>query len=308
MTLQLKYRPQTLEEVRGNMYTLKSIRSVFEREQDWPHAILLQGPKGCGKTTIARILKNILECNDGDFAEINSSNDRGIAMARKLQDQAHYRPMYGKSRVFLLDEVHQTTKDFQNALLKPLEDCPLHSYFILCTTDPAMLIEPLRSRCHTFEVQNLNRTDCVALLSDILQAERVDYITEDMMGKIYEASEGCPRDALRILDQVIDLQTDDEVYAAIKAYNYAETNLNEIWKALLRKEGWPRIQQRLKLLDLSNVESMRRATLTHMGNQLLERDDPNVALIAECFMDNYYDSGKAGFILSCYRACTMMLE
>lgn len=306
MTLQHKYRPNTLDKVKGNRATIASIKSVFDREEDFPHAILLQGPKGCGKTTIARILKDLLKCEAADFSEINSSNDRGIAVARRLQKDAHYRPMYGDSRVYLLDEVHQTTKDFQNALLKPLEDCPSHAYFILCTTDPAMLLDALRSRCHIFEVQNLTRTDCLELLNEVLASEQVDYINPEMLDKVYEASEGCPRDALKILDQVIDLQTDDEVFAAIKSFNYQDTNLNEIWKSLLRKESWDRVRKRLAALDMSNPESMRRATLTHMSNQLLKQDNPDAALIFDCFKDNFYDSGKAGFVAACYQATAML--
>ncbi len=307
MTLQDKYRPATLEEVKGNKAALASIRSIFTRHSgDYPHAILLQGSKGCGKTTIARILKDILECEDGDYTEVNSSNERGIAVARKLQEDAQYRPFSGKTRVYLLDEIHKATKDFQNAMLKPLEDCPAHAYWILCTTDPQMLIEPLRSRCHIFEVQNLNRTECMDLLNSVLEKEKVNYISDDIKSKIYEASEGCPRDTLKILDQVIDLQTDEEVLSAIQAFNYAETNLTEIWKALLRKDSWSRLKDKIKTLDMSNPEQLRRSTVTRMGNILMEEDNPDAAMIYDCFKGNYYDTGKAGFIVSCYQATIML--
>jgi DNA polymerase-3 subunit gamma/tau len=304
MPLHIDYRPKTFHEMKGNIATIKSLTAIFERESDWPHAILLQGPKGCGKTTIARILKTLMDCHAGDFVEINSSSDRGIATARKILEDAQYRPMYGKARVFLLDEVHQATKDFQNALLKPLEDCPAHSFYILCTTDPANLIAPLRSRCHTFEVQNLNTSQTIELLDDVLKAEDVDWITDAAKNKIYEAADGCPRDALKILDQVIDLQDDKEVFAAIQSYQYDESSINALWNALLRRNTWSRVSKIVSKMDLSNAESLRRAMITAMSTIILKEDRPEAAIIYECFKENYFNTGKAGFIFSCYQACT----
>lgn len=302
MPLHIDYRPDSFENMFGNKATLASLKAIYGRESDWPHAILLQGPKGTGKTTIARIIKGLLDCHGTDFTEINSSNDRGIAVARKISDESKYKPLYGKTRVYLLDEVHQTTKDFQNALLKPLEDCQHHVYYILCTTDPSNLIAALRSRCHTFETQNLNRSEGIGLLKYVLKKENVDWVPDNIIKKICDVSEGCPRDSLKILDQIIDIQSDEEMEAAIQSFNYEQSQVNELWSALLKGQNWTKVRNILKNMDLTDHERLRRAMLGCMATVIMKEENNTAALIFDCFKDPFYNTGKAGFVNACYRA------
>lgn len=303
MPLHTDYRPTSFAEVKGNQSTIASLKAIFDRESDWPHAILLQGPKGCGKTTLARIIAGILDCKGGDFVEINSSNDRGINTARNIMDGARFRPMSGKARVYLLDEVHSCTGDFQRAMLKPLEDAPKHAYFILCTTDPQQLIAPLKSRCTTFEVSPLKDSEIVELLQEVLEKEKVDWVPVDILKKIALAVDGCPRDALKILDQIIDME-ESEMEGAIASFSYSEKQVVDLCKSLLNKQSWDKIRLILKQIDLSNPEQARRGMIGLMASNVMKKDDPLSALIFDCYKDPFYNTGKAGFQMATYRAWT----
>jgi DNA polymerase III gamma/tau subunit len=301
MPLQNQYRPKTFDEVFGNKSTIASLRAIYARESDWPHAVLLQGPKGCGKTTIARIIaRKYLECGN-DFIEVNSSNNRGIDTARAILDGARYRPFSGKNRVYLLDEVHMTTPEFQNAMLKPLEDSPPYSYFILCTTDPPKLIEALRSRCHTFEVEYLREEETMALIKSVIKKEETE-VPEAIVKKIAEASDGCPRDALKILDQVIDLKP-EEMEDAIRSFDFGEKQVLDLYRALERGDSWKRITGILSQMDLSNPEGARRAMIgLAAANVMRGQGTLQADFIYDAFKDPIYATGKAGFIFATYRS------
>lgn len=302
MSLHVDYRPKSFDEIIGNKATVASLRAIYDRKSDWPHAVLLQGPKGCGKTTIARIIANLLGCNGNDFIEINSSNDRGIGTARSIMEGSRFRPMMGKSRVYLLDEVHATTSDFQNAMLKPLEDAPVHAYFLLCTTDPSRLIPAFRSRCHTFEVQYLTERETIFLLQRVLKQEKVDHISMTMLKKIAEASDGCPRDALKILDQIVDMEL-EEMEEAIISFAYGEKQVLDLYNALVKKERWGRLSVILSQMDLSNPESARRAIIGLAASKIMKGENPEMAaLIFDVFKDPFYNTGKPGFVCAAYRA------
>lgn len=301
MPLHIDYRPKSFDEVVGNKATIASLRAIYDRESDWPHAILIQGPKGCGKTTIARIIVDLLGCKGNDFIEINSSNDRGIGTARSIMEGSRFRPMMGKSRVYLLDEVHATTSDFQNAMLKPLEDAPAHAYFLLCTTDPSRLIPAIRSRCHTFEVQYLTEKETIFLLQSILKQEKIDHISMTTLKKIAEASDGCPRDALKILDQIVDMKL-EEMDEAIISFAYGEKQVLDLYKALTKQQNWKQLSSIIGNMDLSNPESARRAIIGLASANLMKGDDPMAALVFDCFKEAFYNTGKPGFVMATYRA------
>jgi len=301
MPLNIDYRPKSFDEMLGNKSTIASLKAIYSRESDWPHAVLLQGPKGCGKTTIARIIVNLLECRGNDFIEINSSNDRGIGTARSIMEGSRFRPMMGKSRVYLLDEVHMTTSDFQNAMLKPLEDTPVHAYFLLCTTDPSRLIPALRSRCHTFEVQYLTEKETISLLQRVLKQEKVDHISMTMLKKIAEASDGCPRDALKILDQIVDMEL-EEMEGAIISFAYSEKQVLDLYNSLIKRDPWNRLTSILSQMDLSNPESPRRAVIGLAASRLMKgEEDVRAALVFENFKEPFYANGKSGFIFSVFK-------
>jgi len=305
--LSIDKRPKTLDEVIGNEGIKESLKSVFTRD-DKPHAVLFTGPSGCGKTTLARIIANMIGCSLDDVQEYNSSNTRGIDSIREIAQNAQYAPMSGKVKVYLLDEVHRMTKDAQNALLKLLEDGPKHVYFLLCTTDPEMLINAIKTRCMRFEVKALAGPQMEKLIIQTLKEEGVFEETDKAVIKqIVKNADGCPRQALIQLDQVIDI-TDTE--AAINAVNAAvatETASIEVCRLLLetRTNRWADMKFLLKGLT-EDSEKMRYAILGYMDAVLMSdncKDPDRVTAIIDCFTESFMYSGKAGFHAAAFYAC-----
>ena len=136
MELKDKYRPKSLDKIVEQPAMVSALKGFIAKNKI-PHSMLFSGAAGCGKTTAARVVADLLKCGPTDFHEINSANFRGIDTVREIQQRINLHAIGGKSRVWLIDEAHQLTKDAQNGLLKILEECPKHVYFMLCTTDSA---------------------------------------------------------------------------------------------------------------------------------------------------------------------------
>lgn len=312
MPLNTDYRPKSFDEMLGNKAAILSLRSIYERESDWPHSVLIQGPKGCGKSTLGRIISTILlgksyEKAGNDFVQVDGG-DVDAEFVRRIKDQVKFKPMGAKCRIWLFEEAHMigrgaTEKNIpQNNLLTLLEEPPNHVYFILCTTDPQRLVSTIRSRCHIFEVQYLKDFEIVDLLSYVLEKENITDISNEILKKIAIASEGCPRDSLKILDQIIDMSSEEEMQEAINSFNYNQKQVSDLCKALLGRQSWNRVREIIKNMDLSNPEQSRRAVLGWMGGKLLKGDDPTAAIIYDSFEKPLYDVGKSGFIIAAYKA------
>jgi len=302
MALHLAYRPQNFDELFGNDSIKTSLKSVLSRE-DRPHAFLLTGPSGMGKTTIGRIIKEELNCYDEDFYEINSSNNRGIDTIRDIAQAVNYSPIIGKCKVYLCDEVHGWTRPAMEAMLKLLEDCPSHVYFILCTTDPDKLLKTILTRCTTYQVKPLSDKEMMGLLNWVLECEGKK-ISTAVRNEIIRVSEGCPRQALVVLDQVIDL-ADDEALAAVEAVTVGEAEVVDICRHLIAHKNWDGIRGKVKLvLNSTDPEKLRYAVLGYMNAVLLNsKTHDRASEIIDIFSENTYASGKAGVCNMIYLAC-----
>ena len=305
MPLHLSYRPKNFKEVIGNKGVISSLKSLLDREDDIPHAFIFQGPSGCGKTTLARIVADKLGCPEkingevnGDFLEVNASNNRGIDTARAIMQTMHYHPAIAKSRVWLLDEIHSATKDFQNSILKALEDSPKHAYFLLCTTEPEKLLKTIRNRCTTFEVESLQEEEINQLLDWVLNEEQFD-IPKDVKNEIIEIVDGCPRQALVILDQIIDLK-EEKMLAAVKDTRVDEKEIRDLCQAMLKNASWKKISGILKGLKSSEPEKIRRAVLGYMSAVLLNGGNAQSALIIDCFKEPVFYTGFPGIVLAAF--------
>lgn len=299
MSFNLTYRPETFEEMIGNKSTVNSLQSVLKQEKK-PHVFLFYGPSGCGKTTLARITANELKCSPHDLIEINSSNNRGIDTARDIIQQMYYKPLHGNIKVYILDEVHQTTKDFQNALLKALEDTPSHVYFMLCTTEPEKLLTTIRNRAMGFAVEKQDEQKITRLLWSICQKEKKE-IEKDILKDIASESDGSPRQAVIMLQQVIGLSDPEEIQEAIQSIKINQTQVIELCRMLLKGGQWESICKILKGLS-DEPEKVRRAVIGYMSSVLLNGKNDRAAMVIECFEKPYYDTGKPGLVLSCYQA------
>lgn len=297
MSLYLKYRPEKFSDIFGNQETVEALQQMVGSD-DCPHTFLFHGPKGNGKTTLARILAKELGIKGQDLRELDTADFRGIDMVRELRKQAQYKPLEGSKRIWILDECHQLTKDAQSALLKILEDTPSHVYFALCTTDPQKLLPTLKDRCHKFEVQPLSDRQMKNLLIKICKAEKQPAQKKVILQIIKDAG-GHPREALQILDKVFRVEPKRRLKIA-KQVEVVENQSIELCRALIKGEPWGKINSILKGLKDDNPESIRRHVLGYAQAILLKSDNERAGLIMEEFIHPFYDSGFAGVVFHSY--------
>lgn len=291
------YRPKTFADMFGNEDTIESLTATLLRD-DRPHAILLHGPTGCGKTTLARIIATKIGCHGNDFREVDSADFRGIDTIRDIRKKIHFAPLEGTQRVWLLDECHALTKDGQSALLKALEDTPDHVTFILATTDPQKLIPTIKGRCSQFQVKQLDDKQMMKLLFSIVKKER-EKITKPVYKAIIESAEGHPRNAIQILQQVLAVEPDKRESVAAKVKEVSAQSI-ELSRALLNVSGWKMVSSILKELKDQNPESIRRQVLGYAVSVLLSKENHQAAAMIDAFSEPTYDIGFPGIVLACY--------
>lgn len=300
----IKYRPQNFDEFVGNSAVIESLSSVLAKE-DRPHSLLFTGPSGSGKTTIARIIAKELQCSDKEFYELNAANTRGIDTVREMIRSSNYAPLEGPVKIFLLDEAANITGAAAEALLKFLEDTPDHVYIILCTTAPEKLTKTVRNRCTTFHLSYLNTKDMKDLLQWVLINEQAE-LSDEVEKSLLFTADGCPRKLLVLLDQIVDIPTEEGRLQAIQTVSLDEVQVIDICRKLISNEKGPQRWEALKKM-IQNVdqepESIRRSILGYLTSVLLNSSGPKASYIAKVmieFSTNYYDSGKSGLAMSCF--------
>lgn len=266
MTLYLKYRPNNLDEL-DLPDVSESLRKIVNSDYI-PHAFLFAGPKGTGKTSAARILAKIINCeNLGkngkpcdkceqcisitkgtnlDVVEMDAASHRGIDDVRVLRDAVKLAPSKAKKKIYIIDEAHMLTTEASNALLKTLEEPPEHVIFILATTNPEKLIDTIRSRTTLISFRKGTVQEISKSLKRVIDGEKIK-ITEESINKIAEISGGAFRDAIKILEQY---SSEGEEYLD----KYKGSNLGEFINFLVKKDEKPAISEIEK--NVSNGISM----------------------------------------------------
>lgn len=305
--LHIDKRPPTLKDFYGNEGIKTSLDAILSRKSDVPHTFLFTGSSGCGKTTLGRIVAARVGCSPMSIHEYNSSNTRGIDTIREISQNAQMAPMSGKVKAYIIDECHAMTKDAQNAFLKVLEDTPKHVYFILCTTDPEKLLPAIKTRCMTFEVKPLASPVLTKLVKDTVKSEGIDDFPTSVVTAIVKASDGCPRQAMILLDSVIDLIDENEALAAIQEGCATVTASIDLCRLLLedRKGKWENARELLKGLG-EEPEKVRYAILGYLGSVLISdncKNPDHISSVIDLFTESFMYSGKAGLYNAVFYAC-----
>ena len=306
MTTELykKHRPRKMSQVIGQDSVCKMLTDMVKRKE-LPHSLLLHGPSGTGKTTIARILRAGLKCSKTDFIEMNSANARGIDMVRDISNKMKMAPLGGQSRIWMIDEAHQLSKDAQNAFLKILEDTPSHVYFFLATTDPQKLIKTVRTRCTDIPLTSLKPSEITELVEGIASQENINLASEVSL-QISVVAEGSPRKALVLLDSISHVPEDQQLDLVLAAD--VERQAIEIARTLIKPRAkWSDVAKLLKEVK-EDPESIRWMILGYANTIMLGggKLTPKAALIIEVFSENFYDSKKAGLTAACYEVLKNM--
>ncbi|HLI04177.1 MAG TPA: DNA polymerase III subunit gamma/tau [Terracidiphilus sp.] len=299
-----KYRPQRFADVAGQDHVTCTLMNAL-RQQRIAHGYIFSGHRGIGKTTIARILAQALNCrsdagsperpdpepcgvcdscveirqgNSVDVIEIDAATNRGIDEIRELRDAARYSPARDRYKIYILDEAHQITEAAFNALLKTLEEPPAHVVFMMATTEPENIPQTIRSRCQHFSFHAVKFDDILDQLKRIAAQEQVT-AEDDALALLAEAGDGSMRDALSIMDQAIasaPLEDGRPSLSAAQIRDLMGSVPNTVFEKLLESvaagQSAPLMEQLNTLLNAGHSpSSLARQMVRYLRNTLMAR-------------------------------------
>lgn len=294
LPLSRKYRPESFDDMFGNIDEIESLKQTVQEGK--VTTFLLYGDRGCGKTTSARIIAKEKGIKAG-IKEYNISNTTGIDAARGIIDDCRYMGLDGNC--IILNEIQRASVGFQNAILEILEEPPKGTYFILCTTNPEKLLDPVKSRCSKFRFSPLSLVMGRKFIKNILTQENQE-LEKELITGIVKKTEGIPREILVLLDKVLKIKPEKRA-KIIENYIGGEVTeeIRTLCQMLLKKNLWKSIAKVLKHIK-GEPENIRRAILAYAGAVLLNSGNIQAAVIIETFQENFYDSGKAGLYFACF--------
>ena len=290
IALYRKYRPEKFSEVIGQEHVKRTLQNALKHDQI-SHAYLFSGPRGTGKTTVARILARAVNCidlQDGEpcgkcencesissgvwgVVEIDGASHNKVEDIRDLQDVIYHVPMKGRFTVYIIDEVHMLSKSAFNAFLKTLEEPPVHAKFILATTEPYKLPDTILSRCQHFAFTHIPLSDIKAQVENIASAEKVK-ISSDAAEFLALHGRGSLRDTISLLDQALIYCGKKIELAAVKELlgTAEETIISDIVDAMIAQDAGKLIE----LIDTiiasgQDLPEIASAIIKHFRNIML---------------------------------------
>lgn len=256
LALYRKYRPSSFDEVVGQDKVIKVISNAIVNNKV-SHAYLFSGPRGTGKTTTAKIIAKMVNCeniidgkacnkcescinilNSSDIVEIDAASNNGVEEIREIRDKVNFVPTSCKYKVYIIDEVHMLTTQAFNALLKTLEEPPAHVIFILATTEIYKIPSTISSRCQKFQFTKISDDIIVSRLKKIAEIEKID-ILDDALYEIARYADGGLRDAINLLDQLTAYKSEtitlEDVFAINGSISYVE--LSNLLRSVIEKNS-----------------------------------------------------------------------
>jgi DNA polymerase III gamma/tau subunit len=292
-----EYRPRSFEEYVGNQALKTAVLSVVGTA----HTYLFCGPRGCGKTTLARLISHAVGAADMDVHEINAADKTGVDDAREIIAKAPFAPMGGKSKVYIIDECHRLSGSAEDSFLKILEEPPKHCYFILCTTEPEKVKATIKSRAKVYEVKPLTVAESGLLIDWVCSEENIK-LPKAVRQAIIEKDDcaGIPREMLVALDMVCNITSETEAIATIAA-SQGSAGVIDLCRALIQKAKWPAVGKILREIA-DEPENVRYAVLGYMNSVLTKGDNKQAVMVIMNFTESFMYSKKAGLTLACYQS------
>lgn len=318
-----KYRPTNFDEVVGQTHIIQTLKNAIIQNRI-AHAYLFCGPRGTGKTSIAKIFAKTLNCTNSqdapcgvcenckmaangshpDIIEIDAASNNGVDEVRNLIDKVKYAPMQGKYKIYIIDEVHMMTSGAFNALLKTIEEPPAHVIFIFATTEPNKVLPTIISRCQRFDFNKVSMHDIKYRLSVVCKNEGIE-IDENGLTLIAQLADGGMRDALSILDQCVaycssHIDVDDirKIYGVVTS-----EDIGKLFYSVYKKDVDSFVKDIQKYSDMGMDIKRLTADFIHMLKDSLILDySENSTLVSDMNKDmirKFFKSAPINFRIKC---------
>lgn len=318
-----KYRPTNFDEVVGQTHIIQTLKNAIVQNRI-AHAYLFCGPRGTGKTSIAKIFAKTLNCTNNqdapcgvcenckmaangshpDIIEIDAASNNGVDEVRNLIDKVKYAPMQGKYKIYIIDEVHMMTSGAFNALLKTIEEPPAHVIFIFATTEPNKVLPTIISRCQRFDFNKVSMHDIKYRLSVVCKNEGIE-IDENGLTLIAQLADGGMRDALSILDQCvaycsshIDVNDIRKIYGVVTS-----EDIGKLFYSVYKKDVDSFVKDVQKYSDMGMDIKRLTADFIHMLKDSLILDySENSTLVSDMNKDmirKYFKLASINFRIKC---------
>lgn len=297
-----KYRPKTFAEVVGHHTVIKSLQAALKKGS--AHTFMFSGPRGTGKTTLARIAAEAAGCSAHDLIEIDGATNTGIDDMRAVTATLMYQPLGGGAKAIIVDEVQAISKAAVSSLLKITEEPPSWTYWFLCTTEPTRISEALRSRCTHYTLKPVGLTTLIELLDDVARKEKLK-VEDAVIDLCAKQADGSPRQALSNLSVCAEAKNAAEARELLRQAEEPEQAV-ALARALIKDAKWSDIQPILEGLKEVNPESVRHVVRAYVSAVVLkarsEGDAGFGVQILDAFSEPFHSAdGIAPLLVACGR-------